>query len=115
MAESDQRDPETACLHANAKTARLQAIQSQLALGCTLCELAETEIRIGDVAIAQRLVGKVRHSAETIRFHLDEPEHVPETNVDLRGDLSRLENRLNRLEAQLAQPKSTPAKRVAHL
>ena len=115
MAESDQRDPETARLHANAKTARLQAIQSQLALGCTLCELAETEIRIGDVAIAQRLVGKVRHSAETIRFHLDEPEHLPETNVDLRTDLSQLENPLNRLEAQLAQPKSTPAKRVAHL
>jgi len=115
MAKSDQRDPETARLHANAKTARLQAIQSQLALGSTLCELAETEIRLGEVAIAQRVVGKVRHSAETIRFHLDEPEHVPKTNVDLRGDLSQLENRLNRLEAQLAQPKSAPAKRVTHL
>ena len=97
-------------LHANAKAARLQAIQSQLGLGSTLCELAETEMRIGDLATARNLVRKVRHSAEMIRFHLNEPNYVPETNVDLYGHLSELETWLERIDAKLAQSEKTGAK-----
>lgn len=110
-----KHNSETAHLHENAKAARLQAIQSQLALGSTLCELAETEMRLGDFPIARNLVRKVRHSAETIRFHLNEKDYVPETNVDLFGYLSELESRLEKIDAQLALSENTPAKQEAHL
>jgi phage shock protein A len=103
MPQNRQREFESAHLHAQAKAARLQAIQCQLALGSTLCELAETEIRLGEFATAKKVVGRVRHSAETIGFHLDEPEHLPETNIDLRGHLTQLETRLKEIEARLAQ------------
>ena len=115
MPQNDEREFETARLHAKAKAARLQAIQSQLALGCTLCEFAETVIRLRDVITAQKVVGRVRHSAETIRFHLDEPGHLPETDIDLRGHLWQLETRLEKIEARLAQSENTHAKQAAHL
>jgi BMFP domain-containing protein YqiC len=104
MPQKDEREMKSARLHADAKDARLRAIQSQLALGSTLCELAETEIRIGELDAAQKLAAKLRYSADTIRFQLDEPHYVPETSVDLRGQLSQLEMRLENIEARLASP-----------
>lgn len=45
---------------------------------------------------------KVRHHAETIRFHVDEPNHLPSTAVsDLRKHLTQLEKRANEIESRL--------------
>ena len=102
MAVENQRTRETERLQAIAAQSRLQAIQSQLALGFTLCTLAETQIRIGQFAEARRIVDKVEQSAETIRFHIDEPNHVPKDSIeDLHKHLTQLEIRVGQIGVSL--------------
>lgn len=81
-------------LHATAAQSRQRAIECELALGFTLCAMAETEIRYGEFAQANKIVDKVRKAANSIRIHLDEPNYVPaDSTAELLKQLAQLETR----------------------
>ena len=89
-------------LHAIAAGSRLRAIESQLSLAFTMCALAETELRYQQPGEAFKLLDKVRNTAESIRIHLGEPNHVPKPSIShLRKHLRRLEIRIRDVEALL--------------
>ena len=78
---------------------RLQVIESQLALGFTFCQIAETQREYGRLPEADLVIQKVQHLVQTVRGHLDEPNHVPEAEVgDARTHLAQLESRILEVE-----------------
>lgn len=102
MASDDQYATEVARLQSTATESRLRSVESQLSLAFTLCSIAETEIRYSRPDEAAKVVHKVRHHAEKIRIHLDEPDHLPSTAIsDLRRQLARLKNRTDEIESCL--------------
>lgn len=102
VANKDQCATESARLRDRAAECRLTVIESQLALGFTLCALAETEIRYGRPGEALKLVNKLWHHAQTIRTHLDEPDHLPGTAIsDIRQQLTKLTERTAEIESNL--------------
>ena len=104
MANDRQYATKTARLHRTAAECRLRAIESQLSLGFTLCAIAETEIRYSRPAEAIKVVNKLRHHAETISFHIDEPNHLPTTAIpDLRKQLTQLTRRIEEIALCLRQ------------
>jgi hypothetical protein len=103
VANDPEYAAELARLRTTAAESRLRAAECQLALVFTLCAIAETEIRYGRPDEAMKVVKKVRHHAETIRIHLDEPNHRPSTAIsDLRLQLTQLKERTNEIELRLA-------------
>jgi|SRR5215470_1690065 len=112
MIENNQNEIETSQLHADALQARLQSVQSQLALGLTLCKMAKTEINFGEIEQARKIMSKVRHSSDTIRYHLAEPDHLPQPKADLYDQLTELETNIGEVETLLRQKGATetPAK-----
>jgi len=83
---------------------RKQALESQLATATALCGLAETAIRFGQRSKVHTLLNKVRRGADSIRSHIDEPNHVPEdSRNDLRNKLTQLEKLANEVEFRLRQ------------
>ncbi len=104
MANDDQYATEIARLHRMAAESRLRAVESQLALAFTLCAIAETEIRYSRPDEAIKVVNKLRHHAETIRFHIDEPNHLPSIAIpDLRQQLTKLQKRTEEIESCIRQ------------
>jgi phage shock protein A len=82
----------------------LEAIETQLSLAFTLCETADTEIRADEFDTARQLLGKLRHHAKTIGFHVNEPSHVPKSAVaGLRKKVTQLEKRIEEVESLLHQ------------
>jgi hypothetical protein len=60
------------------------------------------EVRHGLPDEALELVKKLRRHAETIRFHIYEPNHLPGNAVsNLRKQLTRLEKRTEEIESRL--------------
>lgn len=103
-ADDNHYAAEIARLHRTAAESRLRAVESQLALAFTLCAIAETEIRYSRPEEAIKVVNKVRHHAEKIGFHIDEPSHLPSTAVpDLRKQLTQLKKRTEEIESSLRQ------------
>ena len=93
---------EIARLRTMAAESRLRVIESQLALGFTLCAVAETEIRYSCLDEAIKVINKVRHHAETIRFHVNEKNHLPATAIPrLRKELTQLNRRVEEIELSL--------------
>jgi len=91
--------PEITRLHEQALESRRRVVESQLSLAFTLCTIAETEIRYSRSDQAIKLVNKIRHHAETIRFHLDEPNHLPTASIhDLRDQLTKLNTRTEKIQ-----------------
>jgi len=89
-------------LHKAAAEFRLRAIESQLSLGLTLCKIAETQIRYSRRDEAIEVVNKLRHHAETIRFHIEEPNHLPKIAVPgVRKRLEQLDKRTDEIESPL--------------
>lgn len=87
-----------------AAESRLKAVESQLALGFTLCAIAETEIQYSRRDEAIKVVNKVRHHAETIGFHIDEPDHLPPAVISgLQKQLAQLKERTKEIESRLRQ------------
>jgi hypothetical protein len=81
---------------------RLRAIESQLSLGLTLCKIAETQLRYSRRDEAIKVVNKIRHHAETIRFHIEEPNHLPKIAVpEIRKRLEQLDKRTDEIESPL--------------
>ena len=102
MANDNQYATQIAILHGRAAESRQRALESQLALAFTLCEIAKTEIRYHQPDEAIKVLNKVRVHAETMRLHVDEPNHVPSTAIsDLRRQLTQLEKRINEIESCL--------------
>src|SRR5215470_15378772 len=101
VAKNNQYATEIARLHTIAAESRLRAVESQLALAFTLCAIAETEIRYNRPDEAIKVISKVRHHAETISFHVDEPDHLPTTAISgLRKQLAQLEKRTEEIESR---------------
>lgn len=99
MTHDNQYASEIARLQRTAAESRLRAVESQLSLAFTLCAIAETEIRYSRPDEAIKVVNKVRHHAETIGYHLDEPNHLPSTAIsDLRKRLTQLNERTDEIE-----------------
>jgi len=104
MANDDRYTTELAHLQRTAAESRLRAVECQLSLAFTLCAIAETEIRYGQPREATEVMNKVRHHAETIRVHLDEPNHLPRTAIsELRKQLTQLKKRTEEIESSLRQ------------
>ena len=104
MARDDQYATEIARLHQTAAESRLRVVESQLALAFTLCAVAETQIRYDRPDEAIKVVNKVRHHAETISFHVSEPDHLPTTSIStLRQQLTQLKKRTEEIESRLRQ------------
>lgn len=102
MANDDQYATEIARLHRMAAESRLRAVESQLTLAFTLCAIAETEIQYSRPDEAIKLINKVRHHAETISFHIDEPNHLPSAAIpDLREQMTHLKRRTEEIESRL--------------
>lgn len=102
MAKVNYYAIDIAQLHEKAAEIRLRAVESQLSLGFTLCATAETEVRAGHPEVARKLVDRLRHHANTISGHLDEPGHLPKAAItDLRKLLGDLEARTERVDASL--------------
>ncbi len=102
MANDHQYATEIARLHRMAAESRLRAVESQLALAFTLCTIAETEIRYSRPDEAIKVINKVRHHAETISFHIDEPNHLPSAAIpDLREQMTHLKRRTEEIESRL--------------
>ena len=100
----DQYVAEIARLRAMAAETRLRAVESQLSLGITFCAIAETELRFGRLDEATKMVTKLRHHAEIIRLHIDEPGHLPTIAIPtLNGQLTELKNRTDKIESLLRQ------------
>lgn len=94
--------PEIARLREKAAECRLKAIECQLALGFTLCEIAETEIRYQRPDEAMNVVNRLLHHAETLSFHVNEPNHVPRAAISsLREQLLRLKARTEEIDSHL--------------
>ena len=104
MADDTQHASEIASLHRKAGESRLKSIETQLALAVTFCAVAETEIRYARLDEAIKVLNKVRHHAETISIHLDEPGHLPWAAVpDLRKQLVELNKRIDEIELRIRQ------------
>jgi len=81
---------------------RVRAMQSQLTAVSNLCSTAENAVTLGQVQLGLKAVQKAKHTAQWVRVHLEEPNHVPADSVsDIRGQLKELERRILALEAQL--------------
>jgi isopenicillin N synthase-like dioxygenase len=64
--------------------------------------MAETEIRYSRFDEAIKMVNKVRHHAETISFHIEEPNHLPSAAIaDLRKRMAQLRKRTEEIGSQL--------------
>jgi hypothetical protein len=99
--------PEITRLHEQALESRRRVVESQLSLAFTLCTIAETEMRYSRPDQAIKLVNKIRHHAETIRIHLDEPNHLPKASIhDLRDQLTKLKTRTEEIQLGIGRRSS---------
>jgi hypothetical protein len=104
MDEKNHYARETVRLRKIAVESRLKAIKSQLSALFTLCGVAETAIKFGQPDEAIKLVNKIARHAETIRAHLDEPNHVPRNaKSDLRKQLAEIKKRVEKVGLCLHQ------------
>ena len=93
-------------VRAQAAQFRLQAVESQLSAAFTFCSVAKTAQGIGEVQHGCKAIKHARHTAQTVRVHLDEPDHVPADSLpDILDRLSELEEQLSRLEKGFAPVK----------
>ncbi len=95
---------EMARLHGTAAEYRLKSVESQISAAFTLCALAETAIRCGRPDEAIKALEKVRYHAETISFHIDEPNHLPCTAIsDLREQVTQLKKCTEEIDSRLRE------------
>ena len=107
-----QQKSRAAQLRAMAAQSRMRAIESQLALGMTLCAVAETDISFGRLGEVYRILSKLGQAIKTFHLHINEPNHVPQGSVvDLRKKLAQLEDRTERIKFELHRlSRSTPSR-----
>ncbi len=104
MAEAHKHMNERHRPRPTAGEVRLRAIKAQLSTGFTLCELAERDLSNRRPDNAHQTVERVRHTIETIRQHLDEPNYVsPNSLSELRGQLAQMEKRVLAVQSRLGR------------
>jgi hypothetical protein len=80
---------------------RIRAIQLQLLAAFNFCSTAQNALVLGRVQCFREAIENARHTAQTVRVHLDEPHHVPADSIaGIRDRLAELERQLSRLEAR---------------
>jgi hypothetical protein len=103
MAEHDVSIEQFRRLRVEAAETRSRAVRSQISFAFTLCALAETELGYRHRDEASKLMRKVRHIADTVCRHLEEPNHVPPNRAGkVRDELGQLESRILAIEARLS-------------
>jgi hypothetical protein len=80
---------------------RLRAMRSQLIAASSLCFTAENAVALDQVQLGLDAVQKAKHTAQSVRVHLDEPHHIPADSVAAISDqLAELEKRISKVEAR---------------
>ena len=99
-AEKNRRS--SVALRSRAAELRASAIISQLTSAFTQCSVANTALALCHVQRGRDAVENARHTAQVVRAHLDEPDHVPpDSAAGLRDQLAELEKEISNLEARL--------------
>jgi hypothetical protein len=81
---------------------RAEAIRQRISAGHTLLTLANTELQYSRVDQAKALLKRLRHLVEEVDFHLNEPKHVPATELEeLRASLKNLDSKITALGESL--------------
>ena len=84
------------------RSARFQAMESQLTSAFNYCLTAENALVVLDrMENARRAIEKARHVAEVVRVHVNEPNHIPADSVAIINQrLAELERRISGIEAR---------------
>jgi hypothetical protein len=86
-------------LQTEAAQTRVRSIQSQIAIGLTFCSVAECQLKLGHAEHLDAVIAKLRKLTATARRHLNEPGHVPSSDVEkICTELARLESGILALE-----------------
>ena len=87
---------------------RLRAITSQLTSAFHYCSTGENALAVlGRVETARDSIERARHTAEKVRTHVKEPNHVPADSVaGIKERLAELDRRISEIEAQVAAQQS---------
>ncbi len=86
-------------VRSKAQSTRLQAIHSQLTSALRFCSTAENALIVGKIQLGHDAVEKARHTAQVVRAHLKEPNHVPADCVaGVREQLGELEKRISTIQ-----------------
>jgi hypothetical protein len=89
--------------HLAAAKVRGESVRAQLSSALTLCDITETEIKLGHTDQARLAVQKLRHIAGILGVHIHERGHVPNNEVsDMTEQLNRLHVRIIDLEQKAA-------------
>lgn len=81
---------------------RLRAMRSQLAAASNFCSTAANAATLGQVQLGLDAVQKAKHTAQWVRVHLEEPNHIPADAVaGIRDELAALQRQISDLEAGL--------------
>ena len=89
-------------VRADAVRLRITAVGMQIEACKALCDSAELEIRYKDRVIARKLLRQLKHHAQTIVRHLNDPHHLaPDEAVRFRADMAEVETRLRKMESHL--------------
>ncbi len=81
---------------------RLRAIKAQLSAAVTLCALAEGDISNRRIDNAHLVIERVRHTINSVRQHLDEPNQVsPSSLPEVRDQLAQMQERVLALQSRL--------------
>ena len=66
------------------------------------CSTAENAFVLGEIRRGHKAIEKARHTADRVRVHLDQPNHISADSVPgIRDQLASLEKRISNLEARL--------------
>jgi hypothetical protein len=84
---------------------RLRAMESQLDAAFNYCSTAQNALAVlGRVKDARRAIENARHTAESVRAHVNEPNHVPADSVaGINDRLAELGGRISRVETRFAE------------
>jgi phage shock protein A len=79
---------------------RLQAMRSQLTSAFSFCLTAENALALGQVQLALRAVQNAKNTVQSVRGHLEEPNHVAaDSMAGIHDQLTELERQISNLEA----------------
>lgn len=77
-------------------------MRSQLAGAANLCSTAANAVILGQVQLGLDAIQKAKRTAQWVRVHLEEPNHVPAHAVGaIRDELTAVEKRVSAIEVSL--------------
>ena len=86
-------------LHARCAQLRVEAMALQLSSAFRVCTTAENAVVLGRFRNAREAIANARRTAERVRLHLDEPNHVPADAIaSIADQLTELETLISRCE-----------------